>query len=247
MGRELPRARRAGPGRHGRALSRGHARGDRRRAAGAARRRRRGADRHPRPARARSDHRRPRQHRRAHLVGPRPARGDRRRGGRPGAPPGARRDGPAGAALRPLLQDLHPADGHDLLAGLAQLRRHRAGLDRRPGPPDRPRRAAPDRDRRAGDVRGVLRHPGPGRAGLPVHLLLRGGVPLRLLLAAGQGPGLLLLARRPGVPRLPPSRHPPGAGQRGAVGPARPGVRLRPAGRRRQPEPRFPTAARESA
>ena len=41
-----------------------------------------------------------------------------------------------------LLQDLQAADGHHLLAGLAQRRRDRAGLDRGPGPPDRPRRTA---------------------------------------------------------------------------------------------------------
>ncbi len=34
------------------------------------------------------------------------------------------------------------------------------GLDRRSDPPDRPGRAEPDRHRRAGDVRRVLRHPG---------------------------------------------------------------------------------------
>ena len=39
----------------------------------------------------------------------------------------------------------------------------------------------------------------------------------------GKRQGLLLLPRRPGLPGLPPSRHPAGAGQRGAVGPARPG------------------------
>ena len=76
--------------------------------------------------------------------------------------------------------------------------------------------------RPAGDVRGVLRHPGARRADLHLHLRRRRGVPLRLLLAARQGQGLLLLPGRPGVPRLPPSRHPPGAGQRGRVGPPRP-------------------------
>ena len=36
----------------------------------------------------------------------------------------------------PLLEDLPPTDGHHLLAGLAQLRRHRTGLDGQPVPPD---------------------------------------------------------------------------------------------------------------
>ena len=68
----------------------------------------------------------------------------------------------------------------------------------------------------------------------------RRGLPIRLLLAPRQGPSLLLLAWRPGVPRLPPPRHPPGPGQRGAVGAARPGGRPRPTGRRRPAGPEVP-------
>ena len=99
----------------------------------------RGPYRHPGPARARTDRRGPRQHRRAHLVGARHPRGRLRRGRRPGPPARARRDGAAGPALGALLQDLQAADGHHLLAGLARLRRHRTGLDGRPGAPDRRR------------------------------------------------------------------------------------------------------------
>ena len=195
LGRELPREQRARPRHDGEAVSRRDARGHRRRSSRAPGRPGGGAHRHPGPAGTRPDRGRPGQHRRPHLVGPRHPRRGRRRRGRPGLLPSARRDGPAAAALGALLQDLHQADGHLLLAGLAQLRRHRAGLDGGPRPPDHRGRAVADRHRRAGDVRGVLRHPAARRADLPVHLHRRRGVPLRLHLAARQGPGLLLLTR----------------------------------------------------
>ncbi len=60
-------------------------------------------------------------------------------------PARAVRDGPARAALRPLVEDLRQADGHVLHAALAQRAGPRAGLDGEPDAPDRAGRAAPDR------------------------------------------------------------------------------------------------------
>ena len=95
--------------------------------------------RHPRRPRARADRGGARRDRRAGLVGPRRARRGRRRGRRPGAPARAVRHGPAGAALRALVQDLRQADGHHLHAALAQRAGPRAGLDRRRRPTRSPR------------------------------------------------------------------------------------------------------------
>ncbi len=126
------------------------------------------AHRDPRRSRARPDRGGPRRHRRPHLVGPRRARGGGRRGRRARAPPRPGGDGADRAALRALVEDLHEADGHLVHAAVAQRARPRADLDGQPDPPHRARRAAPDRHRRGRDVRGVLRHPGARRAGLPV-------------------------------------------------------------------------------
>ena len=58
-------------------------------------------------------------------------------------------------------------------------RRARAGLERQPDASDRRGRRAADRDRGAGDVRRVLRHPDAGRPGLHQLVHRRRGVPLR--------------------------------------------------------------------
>ena len=91
-----------------------------------------------------------------------------------------------------------------------------------PAHPDRGGRAAPDRDRRARDVRRAVRHPGARRAGLRQLLRGRRGLPRRRLLHARLRPDLLLQPRRPGVPDLPPPRRPPRHRQRRAVGRALP-------------------------
>ena len=92
-------------------LPRRDPRGDRRRAA---RRRLRRPDRHARRAGARPDRCGPRGDRRPDLVGPRRPRRGGRRDRRPGPAAGARRDGPDRPPLRPPLEDLPAADGHDL-------------------------------------------------------------------------------------------------------------------------------------
>src|SRR5699024_8981281 len=135
-----------------------------------------------------------------------------------GAESRAGRHGPCGAPLGPLVQALHPPDGHHVHPALAQRGRSRAGVDGEPLPSDRRGRAPPDRDRRAGDVRGALRHPRARRARVRLLLQRGRGVPLRLHLPSRQGEDLLLQPRRPGLPRLPPSRRASRDRQRGPVG-----------------------------
>ena len=175
-------------------------------------------DHHPGRARARADRGGAGRHRRAGLVGSRRARRGGRRGGRAGAPARAVRHGSAGAALGALVEDLRQADGHDLHPALAQRAGSRAGLDGEPDPPDRPGRPEPDHHPRPGDVRRVLRHPRPRRAGLHLLVHRRRGVPLRLHLPARPRQDLLLLPRRPGLPGLPPQGRAQGDRQRRAVG-----------------------------
>ena len=222
LGRERPRAR---GGRGARALSAGHARRDRRGHRRAARRWRQRPHGHARRARARAHPRGARRHRRADVVGPRRARRGRRRGGGPRPRRGARRDGTDRAALRALLEDLPAPARHLVQPALAQRRRARAGVDRRPRAPDRGRRPAADRARGARDVRRALRHPRARRA--RVRQLVRGrrGVPRRLLLPPRRGADLLLQPRRPGLPDLPRPRRPARDRQRRRWAAPRPGVR----------------------
>ena len=142
-----------------------------------------------------------------------------RRGRGPGAPAGARRDGAAGAALGPLLEDLHQADGHHLLAVLAQLRRRRAGLDRRP----RRTRSRPVCRSRSSSTQQEMYGeyfdiPEPDElvfvSGFSGGEVFRSGCCWR----RGKGKVFYFSPGRPGVPGLSPSRHQAGARQRGAVG-----------------------------
>ena len=149
----------------------------------AARRRGPGAHRHARPARARADRGGPGRDRRAHVVGPhRPRRCRATRSST------RVHDAVLGGMGLLALHSAHyskilkRAARHLLQPALAQRRRARAGVDGRPVAPDRAGRPAPDRDRRAGDVRRALRHPGARRARVRLQLRGRRGVPQRLLL-----------------------------------------------------------------
>ena len=179
-----------------------------------------GAHRHPGPARARADRRGARRHRRPHLVGPRPPRRRRRRRGRRRSTSACS----AGWACWCCTRRTSPRSsselmGTTLLAAVAQLRRHRAGLERRrPSHPIAegvPHPIVIDEQEMYGEYFDI---PAPDELVFLSTLHRRRGVPLRLHLAARQGQGLLLLPRRPGLPRLPPPRHQAGAGQRRAVG-----------------------------
>src|SRR4051794_39401556 len=76
---------------------------------------------------------------------------------------------------------------------------------------------------------GFFFFPRAGRAGVRELVRRRGGVPRRVQLLPRRGADLLLQPRRPGVPRLLPSRRAARAGERDAVG------RARAAGARRRP------------
>ena len=134
---------------------------DRRRAARAARRaRRRCAPRRSQEPEHGLTAGRARRHRRAHLVGPHRPRRGRRRGRRPRAGRGPGRDGPAGAALGPLLEALQARCSARAAACAGATPASASWCGRsRPSHPIAARRPAPDRDRGAGDVRRALRHP----------------------------------------------------------------------------------------
>ena len=178
-----------------RALPRRHARDDRGGPRAVAGRPRARAHRDARAARARAHRGRAGRHRRADLVGPHRAR------------PGRRRvvERVHAAVLGGMgLLALHSAHyskifqrllGTLVQPALAQRRRARAGVDRRPRAPDRRRRPAPDRHRRARDVRRALRHPGARRARLRQLVRRRRGVPRRLLLSRAAPGGSSTSAR----------------------------------------------------
>ncbi|CAA9250271.1 MAG: Trehalose utilization protein ThuA, partial [uncultured Arthrobacter sp.] len=210
-----PRGHRAGGRRH---LPERHPRRHRRRPP--ARPRRGPCDPDGRPGRSRPRAQRggPRGNRRPPVVGPHRPRPGVRRGG--GAGPAARpgRDGPARAAFGPLLQDLHPPDGHHLLPAVAQRGGAGTRLECEPHPPHHGGDRGSAGDRETGNLRGVLRHPHPGRPGVHQLLQRRRGLPLGSDLHPGARTHLLLQPRRPGVSRLPPSPDPAGPGQRRPLG-----------------------------
>ena len=127
------------------------------------------------------------------------------------------------AALRPLVEDLQEADGHDLHAALAQRARPRAGLDGRPDAPDRRGRAAPASSstrRRCTASTSTSRRPDE----LVFISSFSGGEVFRSGCTFRRGHGKIFYFR-PGdqdYPDLPPQGRPPGDRQRRRLGPHRP-------------------------
>ena len=159
------------------------------------------------------------QHRRAHLVGARGARRGRRRGRRARAPARAR----PGMGLV-VLHSGHWSKIFTKLMGTTCTLRWRAEHDRElvwtvdPTHPIAQGVPHPLDHRRGGDVRRVLRHPRAGRAGLHQLLQRRRSLPLRLHVPPRPRQDLLLPARRPGLPHVPPQGRPPGHRERRRVG-----------------------------
>ena len=131
--------------------------------------------------------------------------------------------GPGRAALRALVEDLRQADGHDLHAALAQRAGPRAGLDGRTRRTRSPRacrtRSIIDAQEMYGEFFDI---PAPDELVFISLLHRRRGVPLRLHVPPRPRQDLLLLARRPGLPGLPPQGRPPGDRERRRLGRHRP-------------------------
>ena len=98
----------------------------------------------------------------ADLVGPHGPRRGLGRGRRADPGAGARWHGTDRPPLRPLLEDIQGADGHELRPEVARGERQRADLDRQPGASDHPGLPRVHRHRAGGDVRRAFRHPGAG-------------------------------------------------------------------------------------